>query len=40
MQGHSSAKSGKLFMVDLAGSEMAHKTGADGTRFEEAKKIN
>jgi kinesin family protein 5 len=35
-----SAKQGKLFMIDLAGSEKIEKTGAEGTRLEEAKKIN
>ncbi len=31
---------GKLFMVDLAGSEKVSKTGAKGARLEEAKNIN
>jgi len=34
------ARTGKLFMVDLAGSEMTSKTGATGDRLEEAKLIN
>ena len=29
-----------LFLVDLAGSERMKKTGSQGLRFEEAKKIN
>ncbi|CAG9317839.1 unnamed protein product [Blepharisma stoltei] len=35
-----SQKSGKLHLIDLAGSEKVSKTGAEGTRLEEAKKIN
>ena len=31
---------GRLFMVDLAGSEKVGKTGATGVRLEEAKNIN
>ena len=31
---------GKLFLIDLAGSEKVSKTGAKGTRLEEAKNIN
>lgn len=34
------AKTGKLLMVDLAGSEKASKTGAEGKTFQEAKQIN
>ena len=34
------AKRSKLFLVDLAGSEKISKTGAQGDRLEEAKKIN
>jgi kinesin family protein 5 len=34
------AKTGKLYMVDLAGSEKVSKTGADGETLEEAKNIN
>jgi kinesin family protein 5 len=34
------AKRSKLFLVDLAGSEKISKTGAEGERLEEAKKIN
>jgi len=33
-------KSGKLIMVDLAGSEKVGKTGAKGTTLDEAKNIN
>jgi kinesin family protein 3/17 len=33
-------KAGKLNLVDLAGSERQSKTGATGSRLEEAKKIN
>ncbi|CAG9315273.1 unnamed protein product [Blepharisma stoltei] len=33
-------KVGKLHLIDLAGSEKVDKTGAEGTRLEEAKKIN
>jgi hypothetical protein len=33
-------KSGQLFFVDLAGSEMVNKTGAKGQTLEEAKTIN
>ena len=35
-----STQTGKLFIVDLAGSEKIRKTGAEGSRLEEAKKIN
>lgn len=35
-----STKTGKLHLIDLAGSEKVEKTGAEGTRLEEAKKIN
>mmetsp|Transcript_43968 Transcript_43968/g.71532 ORF Transcript_43968/g.71532 Transcript_43968/m.71532 type:complete len:897 (+) Transcript_43968:81-2771(+) len=35
-----SSKTGKLFMVDLAGSEKISKTGAEGQTLEEAKNIN
>lgn len=35
-----STKSSKMCMIDLAGSEKAKKTGADGVQLEEAKKIN
>ncbi len=31
---------GKLNLVDLAGSERISKSGAEGTRMQEAKKIN
>ena len=31
---------GKLSLVDLAGSESVGKTGAEGTRLQEAKNIN
>eukprot|EP00039_Didymoeca_costata_P018846 m.335225 g.335225 ORF g.335225 m.335225 type:complete len:947 (-) comp17543_c0_seq1:112-2952(-) len=34
------SKTGKLYMVDLAGSEKVSKTGADGEVLEEAKNIN
>ena len=34
------AKTSKLYMVDLAGSEKVSKTGAQGKRLEEAKNIN
>jgi kinesin family protein 5 len=34
------AKRSKLFLIDLAGSEKISKTGAQGERLEEAKKIN
>jgi kinesin family protein 5 len=34
------AKRSKLFLIDLAGSEKISKTGAQGDRLEEAKKIN
>jgi kinesin family protein 5 len=33
-------ETGKLFVVDLAGSEMAKKTAVTGRRLEEAKAIN
>ncbi|KRX08581.1 P-loop containing nucleoside triphosphate hydrolase [Pseudocohnilembus persalinus] len=35
-----SEKKGKLNLIDLAGSEKVHKTGASGDLLEEAKKIN
>lgn len=35
-----STRVGKLHLIDLAGSEKVGKTGAEGTRLEEAKKIN
>lgn len=35
-----SAKTGKLYLIDLAGSEKVGKTGAAGKRLEEAKNIN
>ncbi|OMJ87327.1 hypothetical protein SteCoe_11015 [Stentor coeruleus] len=35
-----SAKTGKLYLIDLAGSEKVSKTGAAGKRLEEAKNIN
>ena len=34
------SKTGRLYMVDLAGSEKVSKTGADGETLEEAKNIN
>jgi kinesin family protein 5 len=34
------SKSGKLFLIDLAGSEKVKKTGATGQLLEEAKNIN
>ena len=35
-----SAKTGKLYLIDLAGSEKVGKTGAEGKRLDEAKNIN
>ena len=35
-----SAKTGKLYLVDLAGCEKVTKTGVEGKRLDEAKKIN
>ena len=35
-----SAKTGKLFLIDLAGSEKVGKTGAEGRILDEAKTIN
>ena len=35
-----SRKRSKLFMVDLAGSEMVRKTGAEGSTLKEAQHIN
>jgi kinesin family protein 5 len=35
-----SAKTGKLSLIDLAGSEKISKTGATGQTLEEGKKIN
>ena len=35
-----SAKTGKLFLIDLAGSEKISKTGAEGRVLDEAKMIN
>ena len=37
---HQIRRSGQLFFVDLAGSEMVNKTGAKGQTLEEAKTIN
>jgi kinesin family protein 5 len=36
----SQAKTSKLFLIDLAGSEKVSKTGAEGKVLEQAKKIN
>lgn len=36
----SSAKSGKIILVDLAGSQKVSKTGAEGKLLDEAKQIN
>jgi len=35
-----SCKTGKLYLIDLAGSEKIAKTGAEGQTLEEAKNIN